>query len=84
MMDALLDLFADAVTGEGLEGGVTTFSAATSLLLGGEVSVFLEVGRPLCMRAGLGLVLPRCWRLGPSVTRGMLGRSTNTHTYKNK
>ena len=29
-----------------------------------------------CRRAGLGLVLPRCCKAGPSVTRGELGRST--------
>ena len=33
-------------------------------------------GRPLCIRAGLGRVFPRCSRAGPSVVKGIVGRST--------
>ncbi len=45
----------------------------------GGVGLGLAYGRdlfPRCMRAGLGLLFPRCCRDGPSEAKGSLGRST--------
>ena len=41
--------------------------------------VGLMEGRPLCTRAGLGRVFPRCCNTGPSVSKGTVGRSTEDH-----
>lgn len=64
-----------------------TLAVAGSLMGGVESAVtagcslgFFE-GLPRCMRAGLGLVFPRCCRAGPSVSRAIVGRSTREKNF---
>ena len=43
----------------------------------GRLVGLTECLAPRCIRAGLGRVFPRCSKLGPSVSRGIVGRSTS-------
>ena len=76
----------DVVAGKGLVGRegedegddpvcvVWMSISAAAVSVAGGAEGFLTV-RP-CIRGGLGRLLPRCWRAGPLVASGMIGKST--------